>query len=81
MINIMKTFYLVGSILLFISGIGQIWSLSVLWGALTMGARVSMISGTIFNFMLSGLFIYVYKTTPDMQINDKQLDDILEKYK
>ena len=70
-----RTFYLIGSILMVFSIIGSIWNLNVIWGALNGGGKMSGLAGVLFNFLWLGLFLFLYKMTPKQEPNVRVIED------
>jgi hypothetical protein len=76
-----RTFYLVGAILMVFSMIGSIWALNTNWGILVTGAKMSAVVGILFNLLWCGLFTFLYKMTPkqpDKVVNDPEIDKLLQ---
>ena len=83
MINI-KQFYFIASILMIISVLGQIWNLKLTWEMITIGAKISSITGgVLFSCLLTVLFIGLWRATPNMNqvIDNKEMDKFLEQIK
>jgi len=82
----MHTFYLAGAILMCVSVLGNIWNAYSIWGILTnFGAKLSTITGVLFNLLWVGLFVFLYKMTPRQPqisvINDPEMDRMLRELK
>lgn len=77
----MKQFYLYASILMVVSVIFNIWNLVSAWALMNLPAKFSFIFGNIFfQLLLIGMFIGMYRVTPDMILKDNpELDDVLKK--
>jgi hypothetical protein len=75
-----KTFYITGSIIMAIAGLGSLWNLILIWDLMTIGAKISTIfGGIIFQFLFAYFFYYMYKQTPDMNVvNNPDLDKLLD---
>mgnify|MGYP001411074233 CR=1 FL=1 len=79
-----KTFYLIASILMIVSVLGQGWNLDIIWNSITIGAKISNIAGMFFNVLLVILFLGLYKMTPNLNtqvIDNKEMDKFLEQIK
>lgn len=75
----MKTFYGLAGILMVISVGGSIWNLFNIWNFITLGAKIATIAGNIlFQSLLAWLFISMYKNTPDLEIQDTNLDNLVK---
>lgn len=72
-----KTFYILGSIAMAIVVLGNIVNLVLIWQGITIGAKVSTIASTAFSCLLAALFFNLYKNTPDVAINNKELDELV----
>lgn len=76
-----KTFYLAGAILMIFSIIGTFWSACIVWNGLNIGGKISQVTGILFNFLWMGLFLFLYKMTPDMPnkvIESPEIDSLLK---
>jgi len=77
-----KTFYLILGIAMLISFGGNLWNLILVWKFITIGAKITSIAGSLFfNIMFSMLFFTMYKSTPDMEVSNTALDDIVKEIK
>jgi len=77
-----KTFYLIGAVVMLIAALGSLWNLILIWNLLTIGAKISTIAGGfIFQLLIAGIFLFMYKQTsniPDMMIQNPDLDKLLD---
>jgi hypothetical protein len=81
MIFNIKIFYLIGAILMIFGVLGSLVNLFIIWEVSNIGVKISVIStGVLFNFLLTAFFFYMYKQTPDMTINNNELDNLLNQY-
>ena len=81
-----RNIYFVGSILMIVTMIANIWNLFVNWGVMNVAGRISFIFGSVLFQMLIAISFYVfYKITPKIpQIADvnenPQIKNILESF-
>jgi hypothetical protein len=75
-----KTFYGIGSVIMIIATLGNIYSLYATWNFINWGARMSsLFGGVLFQMLISYFFYYLYTTTPDITSGpdlDKLMDEI-----
>lgn len=78
----LRVFYLVGAILMFISFLANLYNLTILWGNLNVGGKISFIAGSLlFQLLLCSMFFWLWKVTPksSMTIQDNpELDKFVE---
>jgi hypothetical protein len=60
-----RTFYLVGAVLMIFSVIGVVWSNIISWENLNTGAKLSGVTSILFQLLWLGLFAFLYKMTPE----------------
>jgi len=79
-----KTFYLIGMILMLISSLGSIWNLIIIWEKINIGSKISSLAGSVlFQLLIFGFFLFMYKQSsniPDMNmtIQNQNLDKLLK---
>jgi hypothetical protein len=75
-----RTFYIIGTVVMLIASLGNLWNLILIWKLITIGAKISTIfGGIIFQLLLAYFFYYMYKQTPEMNIvNNPDLDKLLD---
>lgn len=82
----MKKFYGIASILMVISFLGNLWNTITVWNAMTTGAKIANIAGSLlFNILLFALFYGLWKITPSMSssakiIDNPDLDALIKQY-
>lgn len=78
----LDTFYLVGAILFFIIGIGNLISLFLTWNLINIGAKISGSAGLIFNGLLFTLFfgLFLSLSKPDLEVTE-EIEKIMKEIK
>lgn len=78
----MRKFYKIASWLMVIVVVANTWNLLKTWDITNLPTKISLIAGSIlFNVLLVALFIGLYRMTPDMEIQNKEIAGLLEQYK
>ena len=76
-----RTFYLIGTILMVFSIVGSIWNAAIIWPGLNNGGKMSTVTGVLFNVLWMSLFLYLYKVTPKSNpqiVDNKEIEDLLK---
>jgi len=78
----MRKFYKIAAWLMVIVVVANTWNLLKTWDITNLPTKISMIAGSIlFNMLLVGLFIFLYRGTPDLEIQNKEIAGLLEQYR
>jgi len=77
----MRTFYKTGAILFGIALIANLWKLIIEWDLMNLATKISFIAmSVLFQALLLVLFVGLWKSTPDLTIENDGLNDLLNKY-
>jgi len=62
-----------------VSTIGSIWNLFIIWNIISIGAKIaSVASGVLFQLLMAVVFLGLYKSTPQLEVNDSKLDELVK---
>ena len=77
----MRKIYLMAIGLMIIVFCANTWNLIVSWGKMNLPGKISFIFGScLFNLLFVAMFVFLYKVTPDMTVDNSKLDDVLKEY-
>jgi len=77
----MKKLYGLMGFLMCVVTIANIWNLISNWAIMNLPSKISFIAGSVlFQGLFAVMFVWLYKITPDMTINNSDLDDLLKQY-
>ena len=76
-----KQFYLIAGILMIVAFTANLWILMDGWATWGIASKIAFVFGTLgFELLLAVFFLGLWKTTPDMTLANKDLDNALKEF-